>query len=119
MIYRTDPMEIVSELYNNVHDLINTLCNDNKSFTNLEHRFAAQLSTKKGQGSTVHLPESIYALLLRLNTGVDESQRVAVLSAATSAYLSAQVWANHTVTSSRTLRRGTTRATATNNAASF
>lgn len=91
ILYSRDPISVVSELYNNPHYLINSRRNSNEWFISFEFKFSAQMLKYNAHRSTVHLPESVYALLLLSNTGVNYRQRVDVLSEATTAHAAAAI----------------------------
>lgn len=73
----------MSDVLTDVDALKDTCCSSNESLKNYYSRFAAQMAKFNSYGQPVQLPESIYALLLLCNAGVDDRRRVSVLSAAT------------------------------------
>lgn len=83
LLYQYDPMFAVSDVLDYLHALKDTSQYDNEYFKKYESHFAAQMTKDNFHGQSVQLPESIYALLFLSNAGVDDSQRVYVLPAAT------------------------------------
>lgn len=83
LLYMRDSTSAVLDVLDYRHALEDNPRSSSESFKNYELRFAAQMAKYNSHGQSVKLPESIHALLLVSNDGVDESQRVSVLSAAT------------------------------------
>ena len=83
-LYKRDPLSAVSHLFNDFSSLLETKRGKNESYKNFESRFSAQMSRYNAHGKSIELPESIVALLLLNKADVGDSQRVPILSAASS-----------------------------------
>ena len=79
-IYQRDPISVVSEVYKDFNDLVFTRRGQNEAFKNFESRYAAQLSNFNANGSSVTFPEALSALMLLSNAGVDDGQRISIIS---------------------------------------
>ena len=83
-IHQRDPLSVVSSIYADFSHLLSIRRGSNESLRNFELRFAAQLSKFRANGQLVCLHESLTAFMLLNNADVDDAQRVAILSAASS-----------------------------------
>ena len=79
-IYQRDPISVVSEVFKDFTELVITRRGQNEAFKNFESRYAAQLSKFNANGSSVCFPEALAALMLLSNAGVDDSQRISIIS---------------------------------------
>ena len=79
-IYQRDPISVVSEVYKDFNDLVFTRRGQNEAFKNFESRYAAQLSKFNANGSSVTFSEALSALMLLSNAGVDDGQRISIIS---------------------------------------
>lgn len=84
LLYQRDTIYEELDVLCDLNALINSISSNNKSVRNYKPRFSAHVAKFNAKGNSVQLPESVYDLPLLLNTGVDDSQRLSVLSTATS-----------------------------------
>ena len=70
----------MSEVFKDFTELVITRRGQNEAFKNFESRYAAQLSNFNANGSSVCFPEALAALMLLSNAGVDDSQRISIIS---------------------------------------
>lgn len=77
-------MSAVFDVFDELQALNITKRASNESFKNVESRFTAQKAKFNAYYGSVHLLESIYALLLIHSTAVDDSDRFAILASVTS-----------------------------------
>ena len=84
-IYQRDAISVVSEVYRDFNDLVQTRRGQTESYKNFESRFSAQLSKFDSNGSSIRFPEALTALMLLSNSGVDDSQRISIISSVSTA----------------------------------
>ena len=82
-LYKKDALTAVSNAYGDFQNVLLTKQGNNETFQNFESRFAAAIAKMKSHGSMM-LPESLTAFMLLVNSNIDTTQRISILSAATS-----------------------------------
>ena len=81
-IHKRDTLSTVSAVYSDFISLLCTKRGEKESFKNFESRFEANVSKFNSHSEICELPESLTAFLLLANANVDNSQKIAVLAAA-------------------------------------
>ena len=79
-IHQRDPITVVSDVYRDFTDLITTKRGTSETFRNFESRYAAQISKYNANGNSIQFSEALSALMLLSNSGIDDSQRISILS---------------------------------------
>ena len=79
-IYQRDAISVIAEVYKDFTDLIRIVRGQSESYKNFESRYAAQMSKFNANGNSIQFPEALSALMLLSNAGVDDAQRISILS---------------------------------------
>lgn len=80
-LYKRYALSVVSDVLDNINQLLTTRRGPNESLKNFELRFATSVAKFNGNGESVKLNPSLTALTLLENACVDYSQRISILSA--------------------------------------
>lgn len=82
-LYKRNPLSTVSLVYQDFLTVLGTKRGSNETFRNFEPRFASKVSKFNSHSASFELAEALTAFMLLANSGVDSSQRIFVLAAAT------------------------------------
>ncbi len=80
-VFKRDPLAIVSEVYQDFFDLLNTKRGQTETFKNFESGFEAQCSKFNSHSDASKLPDALLAFMLMANANLDGSTRISVLAA--------------------------------------
>lgn len=72
-LYKCDPLSVVSEVYKDFTELLDTRRNTNESYRGFESRLAARVSKFSANGELIRLHESMTSVMFISNAGVSDS----------------------------------------------
>lgn len=81
-IYKRDSLSVMSEIFSDFSLLNKTRRHGSETFQEYEARFSAQLAKYNSHSSTTAISDAIAGMMLLVNSDVDDSQRISILSAA-------------------------------------
>ena len=82
LLYKRNPLSVLTEIYKDFATLTGLQRGAQESFKEFEMRFDAQFSKYNAHATVTKLNDSVSGMMLLTNSRIDETQRVSVLSAA-------------------------------------
>ena len=82
VIYKTDPLTVLTYSFSKFQSLLNTRRGSIETFRNFESRFDAAVSSFNAASPSAKLSQSLVAFLLLANAAVDDNHRISILAAA-------------------------------------
>ena len=84
VIYKTDPLTVLTDSFSKFQSLLNTRRGFTETFKTFESRFDAAVSRFNAASPSAKLSQSLISFLLLANAAVDDNHRVSILAAAVS-----------------------------------
>lgn len=78
IIYKRDALKLVTEIYQDFTSLLSTLRGNNELYRSYESRFNARKAKLATHGTDLSLHESVLAVMLLSNAGIDDAHRIQI-----------------------------------------